>query len=799
MVDYDKIGQAIGKSQAESYARNDAKIEIVLEDIARQREEALESAQHQLWELEKDFDGKLDGVRDANSKEHLERLNGFVEESQKLEVLSAQLLAKHENIKDGEQGPQGEQGNDGKDGINMPLLEPVALELTKDYPKNTLGTHNGGLWISTKDTLGSPDSDPHAWECILDAMTSLEVDLQEDHTFKLSVRMGTGKMIEDTFKIPYPEHLGIYEEGKDYKSGNIVTKGNSFFQAIEDTDQHPPGNGWQQILTAPRGKQGPAGKSIEGPQGKPGRNGRDAVLPENFVEDIMALASESKVFEDGRSGAEAITSFRGYFVPDETYSRGDVVNDHSALHLCTSGGRFSSIGAGQDSWELMIGVPNFTMPAFMMWQGAWEQKTYAGGSVVRDGQWTMVATTQTNERAAPVAIGPEVYPYQGTMTPFENTAKTVLYGQRYANLDHDVFVNGYKIDVITDNQYQIYLVTDVTTTPVFNLLISFVADTTGQREFSIPQKPFPQGEVFDIVVYLTEPAATPVEVVYQYDYLTPQNLLTPLAGQISHGRGTPDTMRISHTDNLGNDRTVAITGLDVGDTITAGVITWSVQTNQNNGTFSTITVTPATTSTAGVQDITFETTVATPITIGRDVDYWASNPNVVGLFVADGNYDDIVPSQNAYGIVDVLFQDAVVPEDWDIVTPGESGATASALTAKDTRWVQENSTPLLSGSVITTGAAWEEIGRLTISNAIKATIAIDAKRTDGIAYHVSEWVLLAWNDAGTLTSNFQKDIEIGIDLSVAVEEDGQDVVVKVKGKPNQDWDWRITAFYRELH
>jgi hypothetical protein len=78
-------------------------------------------------------------------------------------------------------------------------------------------------------------------------------------------------VMESSFEIPFPVHKGIWESG-EYQCGDIVTKGHSFWQAIEDTSGEPPGNGWKQILTAPRGKQGEPGKSIVGPQGVPGRN-----------------------------------------------------------------------------------------------------------------------------------------------------------------------------------------------------------------------------------------------------------------------------------------------------------------------------------------------------------------------------------------------------------------------------------------------------------------------------------------------------------------------------------------------
>ena len=216
--------------------------------------------------------------------ENIDTIKGELEQHRDLEQELTERIA---SIKDGERGEQGIQGEPGADGQDRQLLEPVEI-VNKDYPKNTLGTHDGGLWISTKQTVGDPETDPHGWHCILDAVKDMGIDLEPDGRYKLSVRMATGRVMAYNFDIPYPEHKGIWEEG-EYTKGSIVTKGSCFWQAIDDTSGAPPGNGWRQILSAPRGKAGPAGKSIEGPQGKPGRN---ATLDDEFIADLREIVAQ---------------------------------------------------------------------------------------------------------------------------------------------------------------------------------------------------------------------------------------------------------------------------------------------------------------------------------------------------------------------------------------------------------------------------------------------------------------------------------------------------------------------------
>jgi len=221
---------------------------------------------------------------------HTIEIDTIKEQLENRKDIEQALTERIATIKDGGQGEQGPQGETGSDGLDRPLIEPVSLQ-DKDYQKGTLGTHAGGLWISTKQTMGSPETDALAWHCILDAMDTLNIDLQEDGSYELAVRMSTGRVIKNTLNIPYPEHCGIWEE-RDYTKGQIVTKGSCFWQAMEDTAGTPPGNGWRQILSAPRGKAGPAGKAIEGPQGKPGRNGRDSQLDDEFIADLRDIVSQ---------------------------------------------------------------------------------------------------------------------------------------------------------------------------------------------------------------------------------------------------------------------------------------------------------------------------------------------------------------------------------------------------------------------------------------------------------------------------------------------------------------------------
>lgn len=159
----------------------------------------------------------------------------------------------------------GQKGEDGQDGQDRPLVEPVALKSGREYPKNTVGTFAGGLWVSTKHAIDDPKGDPHAWTCILAGIESLHVELTGPRAYEFGVRLANGEVLSKDLRIPSPLHRGIYKEGETYLPGDIVTQGRSMFHCMAETDHAPPGNGWEQILAAPRGRKGDRGEDAKIP------------------------------------------------------------------------------------------------------------------------------------------------------------------------------------------------------------------------------------------------------------------------------------------------------------------------------------------------------------------------------------------------------------------------------------------------------------------------------------------------------------------------------------------------------
>ncbi len=325
------------------------------------------------------------------------------------------------------------------------------------------------------------------------------------------------------------------------------------------------------------------------------------------------------------------------------------------------------------------------------WRGEWSGAiTYDENDMVRDYQWTMIANTQTTERPAPQAIGVAQYLYEGTAPTGSETVEVVIMGQQYEG-DEPFFVTGYRLYTVAGNRYEVILVeAPGTIDENVQFINSFVASTTGWREFSVARQIIPAGIAFRLLIIVQQPDPAPTITDANYDYLKPTNPSVPATGQIIQSNKTPGVISIHKTDNDATDRSALLTGLKPGDTITSNPATrtvlWSVQAVVDQGTYVDVTVAPATQSNGmGITPFQFSVVVAQPVTLLRDTNWWVSNQpvggTIDGLYVEDGSYNDVVINSNAYG-VDLLVQEAYISPDWDLVAL--SGDSGSAVPSTDT-------------------------------------------------------------------------------------------------------------------
>lgn len=302
----------------------------------------------------------------------------------------------------------------------------------------------------------------------------------------------------------------------------------------------------------------------------------------------------------------------------------------------------------------------------LVWVYPYEAGEYPANTMTRVGDWTSISNKPTSDYPVPQYTGEEFNVYNGTISDNQVNARQLIFGTRYSS-GISAYVKGYRVDVVAGNAYRLYSVADPLGSKIIKLELDFVAADTGWLDISIAPSLVLAGQTFDIVAVVNEPDPTPSVFVGNWNYQKPTNLTPPLSGQMTHSSKESNKLLIHYIDNDLGDRTVQLQTLEVGDLIRSNDVQWAIQSIIDQTTYIEFDVAPATQSSVlGVNSFEFETKLETPITYAVDVDYYLTDPNVSGLFIEDGSYDDIVVDDNAYG-VDLLVQEVIQSDDWDVV------------------------------------------------------------------------------------------------------------------------------------
>ena len=184
------------------------------------------------------------------------------------------ILAGWERPKDGQDGAPGEKGadgvpgRDGKDGIDAVdvmidregglvftmadgRMKNVGLVVGKDGEAGLNGK-DGAPGINGKDGLDGVGFD--------------DMDLEIDEEGAM-IKFVKGDAVKQ-FRIPVPIDRGVFREGTQYRKGDGVSFGGSWFIAQEDTGEKPEnGKGWR--LAVKRGRDGKDGELKAPRESKP--------------------------------------------------------------------------------------------------------------------------------------------------------------------------------------------------------------------------------------------------------------------------------------------------------------------------------------------------------------------------------------------------------------------------------------------------------------------------------------------------------------------------------------------------
>jgi hypothetical protein len=145
----------------------------------------------------------------------------------------------------------GRDGADGRDALDIEVLPHI--DTTKRYRRNTYASHNGGLWVTRRQSDGMD-----GWECIVDGVAEVAAALEEGGRF-VTVRTvkSSGAVVEKAFDVPTMIYKDLFKEGTVYAKGDVVTWAGHMWVCKQETDAKPvEGDQWR--IAVKRGQDGKA-------------------------------------------------------------------------------------------------------------------------------------------------------------------------------------------------------------------------------------------------------------------------------------------------------------------------------------------------------------------------------------------------------------------------------------------------------------------------------------------------------------------------------------------------------------
>ena len=225
----------------------------------------------------------------------------------------------------GADGADGKPGAAGSDGADRYVLSPTHIERDTQVDKNTVVYWRGGLFQAVKKAHGCPDTDPGAYNPIVNGVAGVTGAYnKEERSHTLKCRLSDGEI----FNVSIPGQPGLQapEEGVKQLPGDYYFDG-SLRKVFN-------GESWDSYdITGPSGK--------DGTDGKRGRKGLAGV----GIEDIFAdQDSVTFLLSNGESKSIDITKqndpmpgeirrFVGGWSAGNKYKRGDVVAHAGASYV----------------------------------------------------------------------------------------------------------------------------------------------------------------------------------------------------------------------------------------------------------------------------------------------------------------------------------------------------------------------------------------------------------------------------------------------------------------------------------
>jgi hypothetical protein len=164
--------------------------------------------------------------------------------------------------RDGRDGDRGPPGRDAADLVVMASIDPERI-----YALGTWARHRGGLWKAMRDTdeLRDGEATGAGWACVVEGFAGLSLTKSSDdgRTLTIAAELSSGRKSLHTVEWDSMIYRGIYEPGKEYRKGDVVTFAGSMLIAQRATSAMPEtpaaGDDWRLAV-----KRGQNGKDAEG-------------------------------------------------------------------------------------------------------------------------------------------------------------------------------------------------------------------------------------------------------------------------------------------------------------------------------------------------------------------------------------------------------------------------------------------------------------------------------------------------------------------------------------------------------
>ncbi|MFP3549746.1 hypothetical protein SB861_03390 [Paraburkholderia sp. SIMBA_049] len=108
------------------------------------------------------------------------------------------------------------------------------IDFAKVYGRGTLASHRGGLWRAFTNTDGE-----HGWACTVDGIDAIAFEADGERGFSISITRSSGTLERFTCSLPVLIYRGVYEYGRHYDAGDVVTFGGSLWHCNSATGAKP--------------------------------------------------------------------------------------------------------------------------------------------------------------------------------------------------------------------------------------------------------------------------------------------------------------------------------------------------------------------------------------------------------------------------------------------------------------------------------------------------------------------------------------------------------------------------------